>query len=246
MTFRYYPPTVAGVGMKPGTLLLTEALEDLVGFDIGPSYNRRCVQQCGAPVPVGARTCLNGHGISHHAVCDAVDVKSFERAVHALVTDWALGPIGQAHEVQEIVTGFPPVSTGILGPGRWTVDTGWKPYHGVSSHRDHIHVSQTPHAAARTTPPDIPQEDDDMPATPFRLVRSHGSWKTVAVSSDGSKAIEIPGVDPPTPSPLTEGATAGLWTIQDASYAGMNDDTPIDLHPELFSALTGKAPGGPR
>lgn len=234
MTFHYYPPQAAGTGMKPGTLLLTEALEDLVGFDIGPSYNRRCVQQCGSPVPVGARTCGRGHGISHHAECTAVDVMTIYPSVHRLVVDWCLGPVGQAYEVQEIVTGYPPTDVPIIGPARWTVDTGWRPYSGgPSAHRDHVHISQTPHAAARTTPPEIPQEDDIM----FRLIRPAGFYDIACLGGVAFHAQDPDVVNDLVDHNLVVGLTPGARNY---------DQAAVVLLPKTWAQIVGKQPAAAR
>ena len=183
MSYHYEPPTVAGAGVEPGTALLEARLSEVVGFYVGGSYNRRCIQQCGSPVNVGKPTCGNGHPISHHAECTAVDVMTRDPAVHAKVIEWALSDAGAAWQIQEIISGYSPISL-----GRWTPDKGWLPYQGVSDHVDHVHLSQTHEAAAWTTAP----QEDDM-AGKYRLVQLHGWYDTLLIAPSGLVIVPKPG-----------------------------------------------------
>lgn len=238
MTFVYTPPTKAGVGVLPGTRLLLAELRAAFPMCTFGSYNRRCVAQCGKTVPVGAARCPNGHGISHHAESTAVDVMTGDPAIHAVVISWAL-TAGRAWEVQEIVTGFPPASTGITGPARWVVGQGWKPYDGPSAHTDHVHLSQTLTAAMRTTPPIaappiVPQEDDTM----FRLIRPAGFYDIALL---GGVVV----VDGLTPDIVNDLVDANL--VVGVVPGGRNYDAAASvLRVDTWTALCGRGPIGPR
>jgi hypothetical protein len=258
MAYKYDPPSFAGPGVMPGTQLLVAELKAEFKIPVG-TWALRCIQQCGAPVFVGAHACTRGHTITHHAECTAVDCMTYASSMHAAIISWALGPRGQLHEIQEIVTGYPPMYTGIIGPARWEVGKGWKRYSGGPSlHYDHIHLSQTKRAAGRTAlplPPPLPpptpptqEDDEDMPAFPYRLVRSYGSWYTVAVpmSGDPTGIRHIPPVSDPSHDPLANGTRAKMWAPEDEAAARTDGDSSIDLYPELFKALTGLEPGPPR
>lgn len=234
MTYSYTPVTFAGRGPLPGTLHLIAALKALTGCPIG-SFNPRCVQQCGLLAKPGARTCPNGHGLSHHAESTAADVMSTDPAIHAKVIEWCLGPWGQAFEVQEIVTGYPPASTGITGPARWVVGQGWRPYRGgPSMHRDHVHLSQTFDAAIRPEPPTLPPEpgDDDM----FTLYVPEGFYDVLAV---GPKTFKVS-----TPESVRE--LVGLGKVTNQVVNGDYDAAAIRVSVQLWSDMAGFAPVSPR
>lgn len=236
MTYVYTPVTFAGRGPLPGTVHLIAALKALTGRPIG-SFNPRCVQQCGLLAKPGARTCPNGHSLSHHAESTAADVMSTEPAVHAKVIAWALGPWGQAFEVQEIVTGYPPVSTGIVGPARWQVGQGWKPYRsGPSPHRDHVHLSQTFDAAIRPDAPTLPPEpgDDD---TMYRAMRPAGFYDLGLQGSPSFHAQDPDVVNDLVDHNMVIGINAG-----ERDY----DAKAIVVLPKTWAQIFGKPPGSPR
>ena len=88
-----------------------------------------------------------------------------------------------------------------------------------------------------------------MPAYPYKLIRSKGSWKTAKVPMSGDPAgIElIPGeTNPMIESPLSQGARAGMWDPAQAQMAVQNADTDIDITETLWRALTKTEPGAPR
>lgn len=230
MTYRYMVPTVAGTGVMPGTVLLRDALERVTGLDIIGGYNRRCVVQCGAPLAVGASKCPNGHGISHHAESCAIDVMTTNVEMHRRVIDWCLGPEGMAYEVQEIVSGFSPIG----GPGRWTVDTGWRQYTGPSPHRDHVHVSQTLTAARRTTPPELSEED----TMKFTLIRPAGFYDIALLGG----VVLADGLTPFIVNDLVDAdLVAGLQP-----GARNYDSHATVLEPDTWTAIVGRPPVGAR
>jgi hypothetical protein len=181
---RYDPPTVTGTGVMPGTVLLRDELRRLwPSRNIVGGYNARCTQF--HPTKPGDATCQFGHRISHHAESRAIDVMTTEVDVHLAITAWALGMDGERWGVQEVITGYP-------SPRRWTVDTGWKPYAGPSSHRDHVHLSQTIAAAKRTTVPTQPSR----PSEPIDLGDTmHITDVTVLLDADGNGWKPVPNVN---------------------------------------------------
>ncbi len=239
MTYEYTPVTFAGKGPLPGTVHLVKALKALTGCQIG-SFNPRCVQQCGLLAKPGARTCPNGHGLSHHAESTAADVMSTNPAVHAKVIEWCFGPWGKAFEVQEIVTGYPPASAGINGPARWVVGQGWRPYRGgPSAHRDHVHLSMTFDAAILTEPPVLlpkppepSQEDDDM----FTFYVPEGFYDLLAV---GPKTFKVS-------SPDVARELVALGKVTNPVVNGQYDDAAIKVSVGLWADMAGFLPVSPR
>lgn len=148
MTLRYDPPTVTGGGLWAGTALLRTRMRELFpDAPIHGGYNPRCVQNH-RTFPGQAR-CEFGHRISHHAEARALDMMTLDSTLHRRITSWCLSAEGRSWGVQEIVTGYGPANM----PQRWQAGQGWRPYSGPSSHRDHVHVSQTIEAASRRVPP---------------------------------------------------------------------------------------------
>lgn len=133
-TCEYVDPTgPPSGGPRPGTVALGEAVLFLYpGVTNVGIYNPRDV--CGNPWP--HYRC----GPSVHSKGAAIDFGVPNRARGDLL----------AHDL----IGHHPdlgIAEVIWWERRWTKQLGWRPYHGRSPHKDHVHASQSADAAARLT-----------------------------------------------------------------------------------------------
>lgn len=87
------------------------------------------------------------------------------------------------------------------------------------------------------TPDPIQEDDDDMAAPPFRLVRPDGYYDVAKVSSSGDTTL-VRAVHDGIESPVLDGAKAGLWSQSDADAVlnpagGTSQDISVDLWSDL-------------